>query len=71
MSGTRSIPLRSHAAIVPTDFHRYLAAVALGLLSATAVVIVMRRAAGAFEESLAPGALAAIGALLAGVAAAV
>jgi hypothetical protein len=72
MSGERSIPLHSrNMAILPAGFYRYLAAAALGLLSAAALVVVTRRAAGAFEQSLEPAALAAVGAMLAAVAVAI
>lgn len=72
MSGEQSIPLHSRSmAMMPAGFYRYLAAAALGLLGAAALVVVMRRAAGAFEQSLDPAMLAAIGLLLATVAAAI
>lgn len=70
MSIERSITLHDRPiAVLSTSLHRYLAAAALGLLSAAALVVVIRRAAGAFEQSLEPATLAVIGALLAIVAA--
>lgn len=70
MSGERSIPLQTRdTASMPTGFYRYLAAAAMGLLSVAALVVVMRRAAGALEQSLDPAALGAVGALLAATAA--
>ena len=72
MPAERSISLRGRpVGILPANLSRCAAAGALGLLSAFALIIVARRAAGALENTLPPALLAVIGLSVAAAAVAI
>ncbi len=72
MAGERSIDLPTRAVgDFPASLARCAASGLLGLLGAFALLVVMRRAAGALEHSLEPAVLAATGLLVAAAAAAI